>query len=362
MAKYLGPAPKFQAFDSSGDPLSAGKVYTYESGASTTPLATFTDSGGETQNANPVILDSRGEANIWFTPGVEYRVVLKTSADVTISTVDNVAGSVTPSAYFATLMTETSQSALFTDIVGPGGTVTGSFIMSGSTVEWAPGVTVASAASTPIGAAASNNVTVSGVTTITSFDNVTSGRFRAVTFSGALTLTHNATTLILPSAANITTAAGDVGLFQSLGSGNWKCLVFQRADGTAVVSGSTAATQAQMETATSTTLMVTPGRTQYHPGTAKAWLLYNGVSQTILASHNITSVTYNSVGYYTINIATDMSSANFAAIASANLTPHVSCNVSVESYAAGSVDVYVTNANAVANTAALSVVFFGDQA
>jgi len=57
-----------------------------------------------------------------------------------------------------------------------------------------------------------------------------------VQFSGALTLTHNATSLILPGGASITTAAGDVAYFVSLGSGNWRCTGYQKANGQAVVS------------------------------------------------------------------------------------------------------------------------------
>jgi hypothetical protein len=44
--------------------------------------------------------------------------------------------------------------------------------------------------------------------------------------------------LILPTAANITTAAGDTAIFVSLGSGNWKCLSYTRASGTALSSSS----------------------------------------------------------------------------------------------------------------------------
>jgi hypothetical protein len=211
-------------------------------------------------------------------------------------------------------MSGTSQTEVFDDVVAPGGTITGTILMSGAALNMAASVTVASATSTPIGAAASNNVTVSGVATITSFDNVTAGIIRYVTFSGVLTLTHNATSLILPGAANITTAAGDAGLFQSLGSGNWKCLVYQKADGTAVAGGATVASQATMETATNITEMVTPGRTQYHPGVAKAWLVYNGATDSTLASHNIASVTKNGTGDYSIALTTAFSSANYAVV------------------------------------------------
>jgi hypothetical protein len=54
-------------------------------------------------------------------------------------------------------------------------------------------------------------------------------------FDGALTMTHHATNLDLPSEANITTAAGDVAVFQSTGSNTVQCINYTKADGTAVV-------------------------------------------------------------------------------------------------------------------------------
>jgi len=314
MAKYLAPAPKFQAFTAAGVPLSGGNVYTYATGSST-PLATYTDSGGGTPNANPVILDSRGEANIWFNPAELYRItVTDSSGDAIYGPIDSVAGSVTPSAYFATLMPLTSRAQVFDAVVAPGGTITATILMSGAPLNFAARVTVASATSTPIGAAASNNITVSGVANITSFDNVSDGILRWVTFSGILTLTYNATSMILPTAASITTAVGDAGLFQSLDSGNWKCLFYQRADGTALAGTTSVATQAQMETATSIAAMVTPGRTIYHPGVAKGWIVYNGSTDSVLADYGFGAVTKNGTGDYSFTFDTAFSSANYAIV------------------------------------------------
>lgn len=98
-------------------------------------------------------------------------------------------------------------------------------LVAGATVALASSSTVA------IGAASSSNVAISGTTTITAFDTVAEGVMRWVAFSGALVLTHNAASLILPGAANITTAAGDVAVFKSLGGGNWKCMSYQPAAG-----------------------------------------------------------------------------------------------------------------------------------
>lgn len=95
--------------------------------------------------------------------------------------------------------------------------------------------TVASAATVDVGAISAVDITVSGTTTITSLGTAVNGLARRLTFSGVLTLTHNGTSLILPGAANITTAAGDVATFLSLGSGNWRCTDYQRASGLPVV-------------------------------------------------------------------------------------------------------------------------------
>jgi hypothetical protein len=52
-------------------------------------------------------------------------------------------------------------------------------------------------------------------------------------------------------------------------------------------------------------------------GSAKAWCNYNGVSQTIIGSFNISSVTYNGAGNYNFNFTTAMPNANYAIVAGA---------------------------------------------
>lgn len=89
-------------------------------------------------------------------------------------------------------------------------------------------VDVSSAATCDIGAAAAQRVRITGTTTITGF-GVVANELRFATFAAALTLTHNATSLVLPGGANIVTAAGDTAIFASDGSGNWRCLAYQRA-------------------------------------------------------------------------------------------------------------------------------------
>jgi hypothetical protein len=86
----IATPPKLQFFDANGAPLVGGKLYSYAAGT-TTPQATYTDAGGVTPNANPIILDSRGEASVWLGTAL-YKFKLTTSTDVEVWTVDNVGG------------------------------------------------------------------------------------------------------------------------------------------------------------------------------------------------------------------------------------------------------------------------------
>lgn len=49
-------------------------------------------------------------------------------------------------------------------------------------------------------------------------------------------------------------------------------------------------------------------------GIAKAWVNYNGVAQTITGSFNVSSVTYNAAGDYTVNFTTAMPNTNYSVV------------------------------------------------
>lgn len=112
----------------------------------------------------------------------------------------------------------------------------GRAIMARVAERWGSSVTVASAPTVALGDNEESYVIISGTTTITSFGTpAVANKFGYfVEFSGALTLTHNGTSLILPGGASITTAAGDTAFFQHEGSGNWRCLFYQKASGAAI--------------------------------------------------------------------------------------------------------------------------------
>lgn len=94
-------------------------------------------------------------------------------------------------------------------------------------------VSIASATTTDLGTLASKLVSITGTTTITSFGSTAStlDPLYFIQFAGALTLTHNGTSLIIPGAANITTAAGDCAIVKYEGSGNWRVLNYVKASG-----------------------------------------------------------------------------------------------------------------------------------
>lgn len=84
----LMPNGKQSYITATGIPLVGGRLYTYAAGTST-PKTTFSDATGLVPNTNPVILDARGEATIFWDGA--YKVVLRDASDAVISTVDGVA-------------------------------------------------------------------------------------------------------------------------------------------------------------------------------------------------------------------------------------------------------------------------------
>jgi hypothetical protein len=118
-----------------------------------------------------------------------------------------------------------------------GGVLTTATSMSGKAFSEAKGAAVASAATTDIWTPADGNfLHITGTTTITSLGTAPqAGAERTVIFDGALTLTHNATSLILPGAANITTAAGDRMIVRADTTANMIVVNYTKASGVATV-------------------------------------------------------------------------------------------------------------------------------
>lgn len=289
------------------------KLYFYTT-ATSTPKNTYSDNDLLVANANPVVADSDGKfSDIFLSPG-QYKVVLKTSADVTVWTGDPVgdsqanvdatgtftlSGDITPAQitadqnnYNPTGLSSATVLRLNSDaarnITGLSGGADGRLLIvynvgsfnivlkdesSSSTaanrfalqtdITIAPdvgvilqydstssrwraqggtsldsltsnGADIASATTTNLTTATGDMVDVTGTTTITGI-TLTDGDERKVRFTGALTLTHGAS-LVLPGAANITTAAGDIAVFRGYAAGVVRCIDYQRASGLPIVS------------------------------------------------------------------------------------------------------------------------------
>lgn len=119
---------------------------------------------------------------------------------------------------------------------------------------WEKGPNIASAATLVLTEGGYFHIT--GTVTITDIDFAVAkdGRAAWVVFDGILTLTHNATTLILPGGQNIVTAVGDRALFVQDVTDNVICLAYVRAASVPLV----AATTTEVLTGTDAVKAATP--------------------------------------------------------------------------------------------------------
>ncbi|WP_376960097.1 hypothetical protein ABNQ39_20515 [Azospirillum sp. A26] len=94
---------------------------------------------------------------------------------------------------------------------------------------------IAAASTVNIGGTSARAITVtSGAGPITAWGTAPAGAHRDITFAANVTLTYNATSAILTGGGDINATVGDTCRLESLGSGNWKMLSFQRANGSAL--------------------------------------------------------------------------------------------------------------------------------
>lgn len=161
----------------------------------------------------------------------------------------------------------------------------------------AKGADIASAATVNLDTATGDLVDVTGTTTVTAI-TLSEGRRQIVRFTGILTLTHGAS-LVLPTAANITTEAGDFALFVGYAAGVVRCAFYQRASGAALVGGGSTASTTEVLTGTDNAKSVTPD--------ALAALWEQGSD---IASAGIISV--GEGGYFNVTGTTTITDIDFA--------------------------------------------------
>lgn len=309
-ATFLAPFTRQQFFAPNGEFLSYGQVFTY-AGGTTTPIATFGDSTGTTQNTNPITLDAYGSCSIWLEPNISYKISVFDQSgnqlpgypvdqivDAALLSIfggidtgvanayivsysspvpNNTTGTVI---YWLPSNSNTGPSTLNANgggpvpILNPNGSplganqiLAGQFISTiflngiwqlygGSGVgvnigTFGAEVPIPSAATTDLGSVPGHNAQITGSATITSFG--ASAQIVApiyiVRISGSPLLTSSAA-LILPGNTNIQAASGDSFLAEYMGMGDWRVLIYQYASGSSGTSVVKATDTTRISTAT----------------------------------------------------------------------------------------------------------------
>lgn len=247
--------------DGNGAPYAAAKAYFYETGT-TTPKNTYSNAGLSSANTNPVVADADGRFGDIYLIAGRYKVVLATSADVTIDTLDPVDGTsqlITAASAPATtyaflryynttdghvyrrnaannawidegLVDELINAATVSEVLT--GTSTSKAVTPDSLAAlWQRGADIASAStiSLPAGGGYEHNIT--GTTTITGISSAQGGRKVRFKFASALSLTHNGTSFIMPGGVSVSVVAGDVAEFTNeaasdASGSNWRLTDF----------------------------------------------------------------------------------------------------------------------------------------
>jgi hypothetical protein len=178
---------------------------------------------------------------------------------------------------------------------------------------------------------------------------------------GTLQLRINGTTPSVTLAAN-----GSIGVGSSPAYGSLGDVLTSAGTGSAPTwtapSSLAAATQAQMEAASSNTVAVTPLSTNWHPGVAKAWANVNGAGTVINASHNVASITDTGTGVLDVTLTTAFSSASYVILITAKNGAGSPRIMYVSAQLAGSFQASSSNsAGAADDPQSYLIACFGDQ-
>ena len=261
MTASLVPNAKQQFEDINGNPLVGGFVYFYVINT-LTPKDTWQDSAQQVLNTNPVILDSRGQAVIY---GVgDYRQILTDS--------------------LGNLIWDKPVQGFQTSVFGPQDTL-------------------ASNTTTDLGVPGSNNILITGTTTINSFGtsaNLSDPVF-LIQFAGILTLTYNATSMILPGSANITTAAGDSAMVEvtNPASGYWRMIAYF----SAAASGAFGTAAAQNIGTSGANVPLLNGSTNVWGGINRFQKQTYGDESALTVTTNASTPDFSLANYFTVSIS-----------------------------------------------------------
>lgn len=206
------PTPYQTALDGNGNPINGGKVCTYAAGT-TTPIATYTDVTGATQNLNPIIADPAGRFTAWLLPGTSYKFVYQdasgtanTCDGVTFRTVDNVSAIPGASAGVDQIGTAgealtAGQAVYLSD--GSGGKQAGQWYKADSANTYSSTTPVVGMVPSSIASGGSGSIRLSG--SVTGLSSLTVGGVYYVGTAGALTTTSPANSRTLGQADTTST-------------------------------------------------------------------------------------------------------------------------------------------------------------
>lgn len=229
--------------DGNGAPYAAAKAAFYLTGT-TTPQNTYSDAGLSSANTNPVVADANGRFPDIYLSAARYKVVLTTSADVAIDTLDPVdatsqliTAASAPSTTYAFLryynttdgrvyrrnaansawldeglVDELINAASVSEVLT--GTSTSKAVTPDSLAGiWQRGTDIASASTLSLPASGGHHFNVTGTTGVTAISSAQGGRSVKFKFASSLTITHNGTSMVLPGGVSIVTSAGDIAEF-----------------------------------------------------------------------------------------------------------------------------------------------------
>ena len=315
ISAFAGAGAQF--LTDNGDPLTGGLLYVYTAGT-TTPATTWTSNSGSVANTNPIVLDAAGRtpAEIWVNSGVTYKFILKTSAGVLVGTYDNIPAIDDPTV-FNNLITVTGTNTLIGTAVPPY-----TSYLSGMTISFVPVATNTGAVTIDIDGLGAKNIYYDNATSLAAnaiiagkivsleYDGTRFQMTNSVTTSqiadGSITtakLANNAVTTVKIADANVTTV--------KIADANVTTVKIADANVTTAKIGDAAVTAAKLDSAS-------PGTAPIYA--ARAWVNFNGTGTVASrASGNVSSITDNGTGDYTVNFTTAMSDANYAVAVQAKI-------------------------------------------
>ncbi len=397
----LGTTPVFKAFDTDGSVLASGVVSTFITATSSTKV-TYS-SAAEAGSATTFTLDSNGEAVRYFKTDGAYKLTIKDSSGTTVRTIDPYipAGDMLVLDDNIDVNSKSIVSTSNGDIaITPNGS--GDVVLDGLKWPQADGTTeqvIKTDGSAQLAFVAQGTDVVSDTTPqlggdldTNSFDiqfddntgiDDDAGN-QQIVFQKTTTAVNqiDITNAATGNGPTISATGGDTDIAFNLtpkgtGAVTIDGLAYPTADGSAnqaittdgagtlsFASVTPNATQAEMEAASSEVVFGTPGNLHFHPGVAKAFVVFDNTA-TILSSFNTTSVADTGTGDWLITWGVTFSSVDYAVVgAIENTGDLVFLHVNNASTTTTQVNSWDISANAVGETGidTISAIAFGDLA